>query len=179
MHQRAIERVWIEPGDVRAAADALRAIVTADLVIIGPGSLYTSVLPSLLIPEIREALAATTATRVYVCNVATQEGETEGYDLADHIEALVAHVGGNLVDVVLADGSPGSGPDAEQGQPVRLRWPPMGMTRRPRLVLDDVVAPDAPHRHDPQRLADALIRILQREGSSRPRPAITRAARSA
>jgi hypothetical protein len=55
----------------------------------------------------------------------------------------------------------------------------MGMTRRPRLVLDDVVASDARHGHDPQLLADALIRILQREGSSRPRPAITRAARSA
>ncbi len=179
MRRRAIERVWLEPGDVRACRDALDAITDADLVVLGPGSLYTSVLPSLLIPEIRAALATTGAVRVYACNVATQEGETEGYDLADHIEALVAHLGAGLVDVVLADGSPAHGADAEHGVPVRLRWPPIGSTRHPRLVLDDVVATEARHHHDPQLLAAALLRILARDGSSRSRSAAARAARSA
>ncbi len=178
-HRRAIERVWIEPADVRASHDALEAIAAADLIVMGPGSLYTSLLPSLLIPDIREALTLAAAPRVYVCNVATQEGETEGYDLADHVEALLAHVGGDLVDVVLADGSPGAEPDAEHGRPVRLRWPPVGAARRPRLVLDDVVASEEPHNHDPELLATALLKILQREGTARPRSIVTRAPRSA
>jgi uncharacterized cofD-like protein len=179
MHERAIDRVRIEPADVRASVDAVDAIRSADLVVFGPGSLYTSVLPSLLVPEIREALEQTAATRVYVCNVATQAGETEGFDLSDHVEALVAHLGPGMVDIVLADGSPATEPDLEQGVPVKLRWPPVNVTRRPRLVLDDVVAEGQRHHHDPALLASALVRILQREGQTRPSQAVTRAARSA
>ncbi len=177
MGTKAIERVFIEPGDVRACRDALEAIAAADLVVLGPGSLYTSVLPTLLVPEIRAALAATPAVRVYACNVATQAGETEGYDLADHVEALASHLGPNAIDVVLANSNlAGDEPDAERGVPVKLRWPPLGSARRPRLVLDDVVDPDAPHHHDPERLAGALIRILHAEGPARGIAGIARTA---
>ena len=72
-------------------------------IVIGPGSLFTSLLPSLLLPEIRDALLATTAPIFYVCNVATQAGETAGFDLAAHVEALVAHTAPGIVDVVLAN----------------------------------------------------------------------------
>ena len=98
-----IEEVWLTPENVRASEDAIHAIEEADLIVLGPGSLYTSILPSLLLPEIRDALAESAALRVYVCNVATQQGETAGYDLADHIEALVAHTSPGVVDVVLAN----------------------------------------------------------------------------
>ncbi|MEZ0241283.1 MAG: uridine diphosphate-N-acetylglucosamine-binding protein YvcK, partial [Chloroflexota bacterium] len=84
--EREVDRVWITPQDVVASADAVAAIADAEIIVIGPGSLYTSVLPVLLIPEIRDAIAAASAIRVYVCNVATQAGETAGYDLADHVE---------------------------------------------------------------------------------------------
>jgi uncharacterized cofD-like protein len=162
---RAIEKVWLEPADVRASRDALAAIAEADLVVVGPGSLYTSILPPLLVPEIRAALAATPALRVFACNVATQVGETEGYDLADHVEALVAHLGPVAVDIVLANNSlAGDGTDAELGVPVKLRWPPVGPAKRPRLALDDVVDAANPHHHDPELLAESLVRILQREG---------------
>ena len=70
---------------------------------LGPGSLYTSLLPSLLIPTIRDAIERTTAPRIYVCNVATQEGETTGFDLAAHVEALAANTSADLVDIVLAN----------------------------------------------------------------------------
>jgi uncharacterized cofD-like protein len=174
MRERGIERVWLEPRDVRAGRDALAAIAAADLVVIGPGSLYTSVLATVLVPEIRAALAATPAPRVYVANTATQAGETEGYDLADHVEALVAHGVAEVVDVVLAHGSPGADvPDGELGVPVKLRWPPVGAPRRPRLVLDDVADPARPHHHDPTLLAGALIRILGREAGHRHRVART------
>jgi uncharacterized cofD-like protein len=164
---RGIERVWLEPGDVRASRDALGAIADADLVVLGPGSLYTSVLATILLPELRAALAATPALRVYVANVATQSGETEGYDLADHVEALAAHGVGDIVDVIVANSHLAAGSDAELGVPVKLRWPPVGASRRPRLVLDDVVDPANPHHHDPELLAAALLRLFGREAGSR------------
>ena len=167
MRMRGIERVWLEPAEVRASRDALRAIAEADMVVLGPGSLYTSLLATILLPELRAALAATPALRVYVANVATQSGETEGYDLADHVEALVAHGVADVLDVVLANSHLAAGPDAELGVPVKLRWPPMGASRRPRLVLDDVVDPANPHHHDPELLAAALLRLFGREAGSR------------
>jgi uncharacterized cofD-like protein len=168
MRLRGIERVWLEPRDVRAGRDALAAIADADLVVLGPGSLYTSLLATVLVPEIRAALAATPAPLVYVANTATQAGETEGYDLADHVEALAAHGIADLVDVVLANGHPRADtPDGEMGMPVRLRWPPVSGPRRPRLVLDDVVDPARPHHHDSERLATALIGVLGHESGVR------------
>ncbi len=171
-----IERVWLTPEAVRASEDAVAAIGEADLIVIGPGSLFTSVMPSLLLPEIRDAIASSSALRVYVCNVATQPGETAGYDLAAHVEALERHASEGLVDVVLANsrmlevepraaGSDGDVPYASSG-PVQLRWPPSG-DRPPRLVLDDLVDRDDPHHHDPARLAAALVRIADRDGAAR------------
>jgi uncharacterized cofD-like protein len=164
---REIEIVWLEPADVRASRDALAAIADADLVVLGPGSLYTSVLATILLPELRAALASTPALRVYVANVATQSGETEGFDLADHVEALAAHGVGDVVDVVVANSHLAAGPDAEMGVPVKLRWPPKGASRRPRLVLDDIVDPNDAHYHDPELLAAALLRLFGREAGSR------------
>jgi uncharacterized cofD-like protein len=91
MRMSGIDRVWLSPTDVRASGDALSAIAEAELIVLGPGSLYTSLLPSLLIPAIRDAVLAADAPRVFVCNVATQDGETAGFDLAAHVEALRAH----------------------------------------------------------------------------------------
>ena len=174
---RAIESVWLQPADVRASRDALAAIAEADLVVVGPGSLYTSVLPPLLVPEIRAAVAITPALRVFACNVATQAGETEGYDLADHVEALIAHLGPAAVDIVLANNhAAGNAPDLELGVPVKLRWPPVGAARRPRLALDDLVDPANPHHHDPELLAASLFRILQREGVPGRRLGVARSA---
>ena len=84
-----IERVWVTPDDVRASEDALAAIADAELIVLGPGSLYTSLLPSLLIPRSATPSLRAPAPRVFVCNVATQDGETTGFDLAAHVEALV------------------------------------------------------------------------------------------
>ena len=169
-----IERVWLSPEGVRAAEDAVAAIAEADLLVIGPGSLFTSVLPSLLLPEIRAAVAASSAPRIYVCNVATQPGETTGFDLADHVEALERHAASGIIDVVLANNrTTVSGTDqqsASVGDAIRLRWPP-NVERPPRLVLDDLVDPAEPHHHDPARLAAAIIRIAERDGSARRRGA--------
>jgi len=168
-----IERVWITPDGVRASDDAVRAIGEADLIVVGPGSLYTSILPSLLVPEIRGAIVGSSALRVYVCNVATQQGETAGYDLAAHVDALAAHGASELLDIVLANNRLDAGPpDVWHGEPVRLRWPPDSLADgalAPRLVLDDVVAAVDAHHHDSARLAAALMRLVDRESRSRRR----------
>jgi uncharacterized cofD-like protein len=170
-----IERVWVTPGDVAVSEDAVRAIAEADLVILGPGSLYTSILPSLLLDPIRDAVLASPALRLYVCNVATQDGETAGYDLADHVDALERHTAPGIVDVVLANSNAASTVPAGRGEAVRPRWPPTGATP-PRLVLDDVVDPAEPTHHDPAHLASAIIRIVDREGGARRRTGVARTA---
>jgi uncharacterized cofD-like protein len=175
-----IERVWLTPDNVVAAADAVGAIGGADVLVIGPGSLFTSILPALLLPEIRAAVLASSAPRIYVCNVATQDGETSGFDLADHVEALERHASSGIVDIVLANNRTGSrasrgGEGEGDADAIRLRWPP-NLERPPRLILDDLVDPDQPSHHDPARLAAAIIRIAERDGSARRRGAVGRTA---
>ena len=173
----AVERVWIEPADVRPTEDALAAIADAEVVVIGPGSLYTSILPALLVPGIVDAITASGALVVFACNVATQPGETRGFDLADHIDALARHGLGGLPDVVIANNRfDAKAPQDWLGEPVRLRWPPASLRAGgPRLVLEDVVDPENAHHHDPLRLAAAIVGIWAREGGRRRRPSATRA----
>jgi uncharacterized cofD-like protein len=169
MRTAGIERVWLTPDDVAASEEALTAIGEADLLVLGPGSLYTSLLPVLLIPAIRDAVLAAEAPRVFVCNVATQTGETTGFDLAAHVEALVAHTGPQLIDLVLANNSfAARTPPDWTAEAVRLRWPP-AVEPVPRLMLEDVVDPDYAHHHDPARLAIALLGLLEREPRLRRR----------
>ena len=169
MRTDGIERVWVTPEHVEASDEAIAAIAEADLVVIGPGSLYTSLLPSLLLPAIRDAVATAPGLRVYVCNVATQDGETSGLDLAAHVDALLAHTTPGLVDVVVAnDRFDARAPAGWQAETVRIRWPPATQPV-PRLVRDEVVDPDNAHHHDPARLAAALLRLAEDEPGPRRR----------
>ena len=175
MRTEGIDRVWITPKDVAPAEDALSAIADAEIIVLGPGSLYTSVLPVLLIPAIRDAVAEASAIRVYACNVATQDGETAGYDLADHVEALVAHTVPGLLDIVLANDR--FDPAGEGARPpvVSLRWPP-AVDPVPHLATDSVASETDPHHHDPVRLAAAILRACEREASALRRERVARTA---
>lgn len=169
MRTVGIERVWLTPDPVAASDEAIEAIREAELIVIGPGSLYTSLLPSLLIPQVRDAILASAAPRVFVCNVATQVGETAGFDLASHVEALTAHTAPGLLDAVLANNAfTAQTPPNWSAERVRLRWPP-NVEPVPRLVLDDVVDPEFAHHHDPTRLALAVLRTHEREPRLRHR----------
>ncbi len=164
---RGIRRVWLSPASVEACHEAVEAIGSAELIVLGPGSLYTSLLPSLLVPGIRSALEAARGLRVYVANVATQVGETEGYTLSEHVAALSAHDVGHLIDVVLAnDDTSARVPPGYPAEPVRIDLP-LDETR-PRLELAAVVDPQNAHSHDPQRLTRALVRLLDERPSARP-----------
>ncbi|MFI5254220.1 MAG: uridine diphosphate-N-acetylglucosamine-binding protein YvcK [Candidatus Limnocylindrales bacterium] len=154
---RGIRRVWLTPRAARATPDALEAIAAADLVVLGPGSLFTSLLPSLLLPQIRDAVRSAAAPCLYVANVATQVGETEGYSLADHMDALVGHIGEGIVDVVLAnDDLTARAPRDWPASPVAPSLPD-AEARNLRLVSAPVVDPENAHHHDPARLAGAIL----------------------
>jgi uncharacterized cofD-like protein len=169
MRTPGIERVWLTPETVSASEEAIAAIGEAELIVLGPGSLFTSLLPSLLIPGVREAVLAAAAPRVFVCNVATQLGETAGFDLAGHVEALTAHTAPGLIDAVVANNTfTAQTPPDWSADRVRLRWPP-DVKPLPRLVLDDVVDPENAHHHDPARLAHAILRTYEREPRFRRR----------
>ena len=167
--EEPIERVFIEPPDVRANPEALERILEADMVVIGPGSLYSSVLPNLLISDIRDALAAAPGMRVYVCNVATQPGETGGFSAAEHLEALFEHIGEGLIDYVLINHNWNARqPDGWLGQPVQIDE--RRLEELPVVVIEeDLVDVANAHRHDSAKLAAALVRLQQEDRLERPR----------
>lgn len=99
-----IKRLFTEPANCKALEDVIQAIRGAELIILGPGSLYTSVIPNLLIKEIAEEIAKSKAKKIYVCNIMTQPGETDNYTVSDHLKALIQHAGSNkIVDAVLVN----------------------------------------------------------------------------
>ena len=101
-----IESVRLLPEHPKALPEAVRAIGEAELILLGPGSLYTSVIPNLLVDGIADAVRASDALKIYVCNIMTQDGETEGMTASDHVKALLDHSGPGLVDLCLCNSAP-------------------------------------------------------------------------
>ncbi|MFC2036491.1 uridine diphosphate-N-acetylglucosamine-binding protein YvcK [Chloroflexota bacterium] len=151
-----IERVFLRPDRVRAYPETVRAILTADLIIAGPGSLFTSVIPNLLVQDIRQAVEASSACRLYVCNVSTQPGETDGFDVGQHMKALERHVGPGLFPFVLANNNPISSPGQPHLQPVALQHP---SDQGYQVIPADLVDPAVPWRHDSAKLAQSIVRF--------------------
>lgn len=160
-----IQRVGMEPPDATPLAEAVQAIMEADMVVLGPGSLYTSVIPNLLVRPIQEAIRRTRAVRVYVANVMTQPGETSRYTVRDHLDALERQVGRGLVDVVLINNQPVDEEILERyrregAEPVLAQGMDAGSW--PELVAAPLIAIDGVVRHDPEKLARALLKLMVR-----------------
>lgn len=151
-----IRHVYLEPNGPPAYPLAIQAILNAEMIVIGPGSLYTSLLPNLLVPDIAHALRASQAFRVFVCNVATQPGETDGYDCQAHLEAIRNHVGRGMVDLMLAN-------DAFLGELpaeiARVQAGPNGLSVPTHQA--DLIDENRPWRHDAEKLAETLIALLE------------------
>jgi len=159
---RPIREVFIEPPDAVPHPDAVRAILDADLIVFGPGSLYTSVLPNLLVRGIMDALKVTTAVKIYVSNVATQHGETDSFTVTDHINALERHVGRGAFHYVIANSNVSSDlPEDWHSEPVRIG---RDEVRDPRIVEMDVISEENRYRHDHRKLAAAILRLYHSSG---------------
>jgi len=170
-HGAAIHELFLNPPDAEAHPDAVRAILEADIVVIGPGSLYTSVLPNLLVPGIQKALMATDATRVFVCNVATQHGETDGFSVADHLAAVESHTFKEVIQAVVANNNipPAPLPEAWHSDPVAVNGGKFAAFGHVRLIEADVVSDANRYRHDPVKLAATVLRLYDgRDSSSSP-----------
>jgi uncharacterized cofD-like protein len=152
-----VRRVWLEPNNPAAYPQVIQAILAADLIIIGPGSLFTSILPNLLVPDIVAAVQASRGLKLYVCNVATQPGETDGYDCQDHIKVLNDHVGDLIFDIIVVN-------DKYEGQlPEGTEWVktlPESESEYP-IYRTDLVDQTQPWRHDATRLARAVMDLYQ------------------
>jgi uncharacterized cofD-like protein len=160
-----IRRVCLNPADARALPNALKAIGTADVITIGPGSLYTSLIPNLLVKEVVAAIHDSPATKIYIQNIMTQPGETVGYSAADHVKALSDHCDGLMFPNILVNNREPSSSilkkyDAERAALVdidkdRLRALQLNIVERDLLAEDGVV------RHDPDRLARAVFEMAR------------------
>jgi uncharacterized cofD-like protein len=167
-----IEKASLSPSRVPPFPAVIEAIEEADLILLGPGSLFTSILPNLLIPEIAAAIAKSSAPRVYIANLMTQPGETTSYSLADHLRAVRRHTEQNVVDWVVANRQPISPEVAKryrrQGAE-QVRVDVAGLQELGlRSILDNLLEEHGVIRHNPRRLARLLLEeFLSRSSSSR------------
>jgi uncharacterized cofD-like protein len=152
-----VAAVELRPADPPACDEAVQAVLDADWVVFGPGSWFTSVLPHLLVPRLRDALVRTTARRLVCLNLAAQVGETDGFSPEAHLDVLAAHAPELTVDVVLAD-------DHAVGDARGLMSAVTAAGAR--LVLAPVARDDGTPRHDPERLAEALFGVLDDAAAS-------------
>ena len=172
---RAIRRVSVEPPGAEAPAAVIRAIERADIVVLSPGSLFTSTIASMLGTSVRQTMAELDRPVVYVANVMTQPGETVGMTLSDHLGAISGHVGPVVTDVLVhAESLPASVVSryrAEGAEPVALdseRVERLGVRVHAARLLPDRIVAEV--RHDPERLADAVLQIAQRPGLAASHP---------
>ncbi len=164
-----IKRVFLEPAEAQALPEAMAAITASDAIVLGPGSLYTSLLPNLLVNGISSAILSSTAVKIYICNVMTQPGETDRYSAFDHIQAISDHVGCRLFDHVIVNQSDiprhVKSLYAEKGAEVvnvdREQLTAYGF----HVVADDFVSFQGVLRHNPRKLSEHIYRLIPQASS--------------
>lgn len=151
-----IRRVWLEPNDAPAFPPALKAILNAELIVVGPGSLYTSLLPNLLVRDLLAAIHASRAIKIFVCNIATQTGETESYSCHDHVRALEEHIGEDMFDVVLCN------QNHDVSLPRGTEWvrADQKTLTDARAYCADLLDEEHPWRHDSAKLGQVLMDLF-------------------
>lgn len=160
-----IKRVFLEPDHVEPLPEAVEAIRQADAILIGPGSLYTSILPNLLVPKLAEAVVEADAVKMFICNVMTQPGETDNYTVSDHLKAVHEHIGHQLFDYVIVNN--GDIPlqvqnkYAEKGaKPVVLDMNVLESAGY-QVVADTLVLFKTYLRHDADKLSHHIYQLVQ------------------
>lgn len=152
-----IQHVYLQPGSIKAYPPALQAIFQADLIVMGPGSLYTSILPNLLVSDLAEALRHASAPKVYICNLATQPGETDNYSVADHVATLFQHIPTDCLDLVIANDNLTIPPERGGGNTIYVPLvPPNNLPMKTADLVDEA----RPWRHDDAKLAQVVMQLL-------------------
>jgi len=162
----AIRHVYLEPAHAMINPEAEQAILNADLITIGPGSLYTSILPNLLVEGMVTTLKAAKAPKIYICNVATQRGETDGFTVGDHLEALERHVGTDLFDHVLVNSNLNYPlpPSAQSAGARHVTFDRDNVANRGvRISMADVVAESPSTHHDSDKLSRAIMKQIYKK----------------
>ncbi|MFC7366030.1 MULTISPECIES: gluconeogenesis factor YvcK family protein [Bhargavaea] len=160
-----IRRVFLLPDEVEPLEDAIRAIRKADMIVVGPGSLYTSILPNLLVPGIGEAVLKSKASRLYICNIMTQPGETSSFSASDHVRVMYDHLGGRFLDGIVVNDGTGLEDVAEEYRQ-QQSIPVHSDVERLRELADDVILADIATivgghvRHDAGKVAELLCSYL-------------------
>lgn len=149
-----VRRVWLEPDNPPAFPPVIQAVLAAEIVVIGPGSLYTSIMPNLLVPDLLAAVRASRALKIFICNIATQPGETEHYTCQDHIEALEEYLGNNVIDIVVCNNTYKTDDSSKQWVRVDPSRP-----KDTRLYCADLVDAVHPWRHEPLKLAQTIMNL--------------------
>ncbi|MGI5819188.1 MAG: gluconeogenesis factor YvcK family protein [Armatimonadota bacterium] len=164
---KQIDYVYMDPPNPRAVQEVLDAIDQADLIVIGPGSTFTSVIPNFLVPAVSEAVRESSATKVFICNIMTQPGETRGFTASDHVKAIKRHTGELPFDYVLLNCQPVDEWVIERYRATGAEFVDPDYTEVARLgaipVRAEVVSlsPDGWVRHDPRAVADRLMELLE------------------
>lgn len=160
-----IKRISLEPEHVEPLPEALEAIQQADAILIGPGSLYTSILPNLLVPKLAEAIVSSEAIKMFVCNVMTQPGETDNYTVSDHLQAVYDHIGLHLFDYVIVND--GEIPPQVQDKYAQKGAKPVVLDRDEvtsrgyKLIADKLVLFRTYLRHDADKLSNHIFQLVQ------------------
>ncbi len=151
-----INRLWIEPSNPLPFPPAVQAILSADLIIIGPGSLYTSVLPNLLVPGLAEAIRASKAMKFFVCNVANQPGETAGYKCSDHIRVIEKHLEDLHLDLILCNNNF----NVKLPKGIEFVMPDPDLEEQYSVYFTHLVDDENPWRHDSNLLAEVITDLF-------------------
>lgn len=161
--QGMLETIELNPANALAYPESVQAIQEADIIVLGPGSLYTSILPNLLVKEIASALRAASGYKIYICNIATQPVETEGYTVAEHVMALERHIGRGVFQLVLANNAY---PEQNAGENTRYVLPAPDnheILQRYEVRYTDLTDAARPWRHDPNKLAAAILGQIEQK----------------
>jgi len=151
-----VRRVWLEPNDATAFPPVIQAILAADMIVIGPGSLYTSLLPNILVPDLLAAIRSSRAIKIFVCNVVTQIGETQAYNCGDHVHALEELIGSDVIDIIVCNTS------YEADLPEDAQWVRLddGLMGDGRVYCADLLDRERPLLHEASKLAQTLIDLF-------------------
>ncbi len=165
---KEIDKVFLEPSNCKPSQRALESIKKADIIVLGPGSLYTSLLPNLLIDEIQQEIKNSSAVKVFICNVMTQPGETSNFTAADHLKAIYRHTGDNIFDWIIVNKKQISGKSVrryeEEGAfPVKIDYEELKKLNV-KIKEEDLLAKNKDNtylRHDPEKLANVVLNLLK------------------